>query len=335
MRHLVKQFSIAIALIVTLLGVQSPVVAAGLTEPVHIRIATTGIGSSWYIYGATFASAIRKGLPGGSTIDVLPIAGSTGNPLLVERGEAEFGLTTTVTGYWAIQGMEPYKAPLKNVTAVAGGFDEIWMAFIVTKKSGLMSIDEIKEKKYPLRLLTAQRGGGGELVTRMILSAYGMSYDSLEAMGGSAKAVPRPAVAGLIREGKADAYSHSITLGHPTVVELSTNVDVRFLPLKSDVIEKLAATGLTRLTLPVGTFRGVDEPVATVGSPTVLIARADLPEELVYHVTKALAESKEALARGHAGLKPFDPETAWQPEKIQFPLHPGAVRYYQERGWMK
>ena len=335
MRHFVKQLSIAAALTVTLLGMQSPLAAGGLTEPVHIRIASAGIGGGWYVYAATFASVIRKALPKGSTIDVLPIAGSVANPKLVNQGDAEFALAQTVTGYWAANGIEVYDAPLTNVRGVAGGFDDIWMSFIVDKKTGLMSMEEIKEKKFPLRLLTAQRGGTGELITRMVLKAYGMSYDSLDSMGGSAKAVPRPAVAGIIREGKADAYSHSLMVGHATAVELTTNVDVRFLPLSSKVIDELAATGLAKVTIPKGAFRGVDEAMPSVGSPTILIARADLDEEIVYTVTKAIAENKAALDKGHAGLKHFDPETAWQPAKLQIDLHPGAVRYYKERGWMK
>ena len=72
-----------------------------------------------------------------------------------------------------------------------------------------------------------------------------------------------------------------------------------------------------------------------MGSPTILIVRADLDEEVVYTVTKALLENKAALDKGHAGLKPFDPETAWKQEKLSVPLHPGAARYYKERGWMK
>lgn len=335
MRHFITRIGISALLVLGVVGLSASTSSAALKDPVHLRIATAGIGGGWYIYGATFASVMRKALPKGSTIDVLPIAGSVGNPKLVNKGDAEFGLAQTVTGYWATKGIETYDKPLNNVRAIAGGFDELWMAFIVDKKSGLMSIEEVKEKKYPLRLLTAQRGGTGELVTRMILDAYGMSYDSLEEAGGSAKPVPRPSVPGIIREGKADAYSHSIMVGHPTVVELSTNVDVRFLPLKNDVIDGLSKTGLAPVTIPAGTFKGLDKDVPSVGSPTILIVRADLDEEVVYTVTKALLENKAALDKGHAGLKPFDPETAWMQEKLSVPLHPGAARYYKERGWMK
>ena len=140
--------------------------------------------------------------------------------------------------------------------------------------------------------------------------------------------------AGMIREGKADAYSHGSSVGHATWVDITTNVDVRFLPLSPKVIAELAAAGLAKVTIPKGAFKGVDEAMPSVGSPTILITRADLDEELVYVVTKAIAENKAVLDKGHASLKHFDPETAWQPGKLGIDLHPGAIRYYKERGWM-
>jgi hypothetical protein len=82
-------------------------------------------------------------------------------------------------------------------------------------------------------------------------------------------------------------------------------------------------------------FKGQSEPVSTVGFPTVLITNKDLPEPIAYTVTKTIVENKDALVRGHAGLAEFDPPTAWQPEKVGIPLHPGAERAYREKGWMR
>jgi len=73
----------------------------------------------------------------------------------------------------------------------------------------------------------------------------------------------------------------------------------------------------------------------TVGFPTVLITNAGLAEPLAYTVTKTIIENKDALVRGHAGLAEFDPKTAWQPDEVGLPLHPGAERAYREKGWMK
>ena len=61
----------------------------------------------------------------------------------------------------------------------------------------------------------------------------------------------------------------------------------------------------------------------------------DLPEPVAYTVTRTVLDNKDALVRGHAGLAEFDPKTAWQPEKVGIPLHPGAEKAYREKGWMK
>lgn len=336
MKHATKRLAL-VGIVVTLafgLGGAPRLVAGELKEAVHLRLATTGIGSGWYIYGANFAQLIRKQLPKGSTIDVLPFSGGVGNPKLLESGEAELALAHTLTAYWAREGLEAYKAPLKSVQGVAGGLDQYWMGFMVSKKTELTSLAELKAKQYPLRLLTVPLGGLGEAGTRLILKAYGMSYDDLQAWGGSVKHVPRSPVPGTIREGKADAWSHIVNIGHPTATELATVVEMRFLPLSPDVIEKLSRVGFIPETIPAGTFPGQEGAISTVGSPTVLLARADLPDELVYLVTKTLAENTDAMVKGHAALKDFDPKAAWRREKLQAPLHPGAARYYKERGWM-
>jgi TRAP transporter TAXI family solute receptor len=97
----------------------------------------------------------------------------------------------------------------------------------------------------------------------------------------------------------------------------------------------LLPLGYTAATMPADTFKNQSKPVNTVGFPTVLITNTELPEPVAYAVTKTVVENKDALVRGHAGLVEFDPRTAWQPDKVGIPLHPGAERAYREKGWMR
>ena len=78
------------------------------------------------------------------------------------------------------------------------------------------------------------------------------------------------------------------------------------------------------------------KPVAYGAITTVVIARDDLPAQAAYTIAKTLADNKEALAQANAALKLFKPEDAWRPAKVGWvPLHPGAERFYKEKGWMK
>jgi len=137
------------------------------------------------------------------------------------------------------------------------------------------------------------------------------------------------------KDGRADLLLAVVTPKHPSVSEIATFSDVQFLGLESDVIKSLAPLGYAPATMPANTFKNQPEPVGTVGFPTVVISNKDLPEPVAYAVTKTIIENKDALVRGHAGLTAFDPATAWQPEKVGIPLHPGAQRAYREKGWMK
>jgi TRAP transporter TAXI family solute receptor len=126
-----------------------------------------------------------------------------------------------------------------------------------------------------------------------------------------------------------------VTPKHPSVSEIATSTDVKFLGLDDETIRGLAPLGYTPGTMPADTFKGQAEPVKTVGFPTVVITNKELPEPIAYTVTKTIIENRDALVRGHAGLKDFDPATAWRPEKVGLPLHPGAERAYREKGWMR
>jgi TRAP transporter TAXI family solute receptor len=137
------------------------------------------------------------------------------------------------------------------------------------------------------------------------------------------------------KDGRADVLFAVITPKHPSVSEIASGADVKFLGLEGEMVTALAPLGYLPATMPGDTFKSQSEPVKTVGFPTVLITNQELPEPIAYTVTKTVIEGKDALVRGHAGLAEFDPRTAWQREKIGLPLHPGAERAYREKGWMK
>jgi TRAP transporter TAXI family solute receptor len=126
-----------------------------------------------------------------------------------------------------------------------------------------------------------------------------------------------------------------VTPKHPSVSEIANDGNVKFLGLDAETTKALLPLGYVAATMPANTFKGQPEPVATVGFPTVLITNKELPEATAYTITKTVLENKDALVRGHAGLAEFDPKTAWQPEKVGIPLHPGAEKAYREKGWMK
>jgi hypothetical protein len=324
---------VAIALILTL--AVTAAAAQTAQSPVTLAFATLDTGSAWYVYGATMAELLRKTLPPGSNVDVKPRSGGVGNPLLVSRGETPLGFGFTVTNRWAAEGKEAYTEKLDNLRGLVGGLDTYYLVAVATKKLGIASVREVRDKKLPVRVYTQPVGALGEFAGRQLLRATGFGYADIKGWGGSVTHVGYNVIIDAFKDGRADLLFAVVTPKHPSVSEIVTNVDVEFLGLDADTVKELAPLGYTTATMPPDTFKNQSKPVRTVGFPTVLITNKELPEPVAYTVTKTVIENKDALVRGHGGLTEFDPKTAWQPEKVGIPLHPGAERAYREKGWMK
>lgn len=216
-----------------------------------------------------------------------------------------------------------------------GGLDTYYLVAVASRKLPVASVRDIKDKKVPIRMFTQPVGSLGEFAGRQLLRAAGVSYADIRGWGGSTQHVGYNVIVDAFRDGRADILFAVVTPKHPSVSEIVSSVEVKFIGLDPATITALAPLGYNAATMPAETFKGQMEPVKTVGFPTVLISNKELPEPIAYTVTRTMVDNKDALVRGHAGLVEFDPKTAWQPEKVGIPLHPGAERVYREKGWMK
>jgi TRAP transporter TAXI family solute receptor len=304
-------------------------------EAQKLRLATLELGSSWYVYGGLMGNILRKELPKGSTIDVLPYAGGVGNMNLVSKGDAELGLGFPVTGKWAFEGRVAYDKKMTNLRGLIGGLDEYYVGIVVTRKSKITSLSDIPNKKMPIHLVTVTRGSLGEFANRQVMEAVGAGYKEIESFGGRVTHSSFGVISKLITEGQADLFMQVITAGHPAMTEIALTAEVNFLGLSEEVIQKLAHFGWNPASIPAGTFKGQNTKIPTVGTATTLIATDQMPDDVAYAVTRAICENHEYLSKGHAALKAFNPHLGWKPENLGLPLHPGAEKYYKEKGWMK
>lgn len=309
--------------------------ASAQSAPVTLPFSTLGQGTAWYVYGATMAELFRKTLPAGSNIDVKPFSGGVGNAKLVAKNETPLGLSFTVTNRWAMAGQEGYDTKLDNLRGLVGGLDSYYLIAMGSGKLAAASLKDVKDRKLPIKLYTLPVGSLGELGAKQLLKEYGITYDDIKSWGGSLTHQGYKIIVDAFKDGRADMLIAVITPKHPSITEIATFGEVKFLNLEPARIKGLEGLGYKPSTMPADTFRGQSQPVNTVGFPTVLITNAALPEPVAYTLTKTVLDNKDALVRGHAGLAGFDPASSWQPENVGLPLHPGAARAYREKGWMK
>jgi TRAP transporter TAXI family solute receptor len=140
-----------------------------------------------------------------------------------------------------------------------------------------------------------------------------------------------------MKDGHVDAIVASITLtGDPTITDLETSRAIRILEVPADMMAKLRAIspGIASATMPKGSYKGVDKDIMIPSYSLGLAIRAELPDELVYQMTKSLAENfadVQSVSADLAGLKPQDLASP----VLGVDFHPGAAKYYKEKGWLK
>lgn len=324
---------VSLFLVVSLAGLWGQ--AQALDQPVHLRFTSMPIGSSWYVQAATIAKILRDKLPPKSTIDVLPLGGGIGAAPMISKGDAELGLHFNMSSSWAYAGKVAYKKPLTNLRGLAGRVDQFYQAIVVRRGLDITSLKDVKERKLPIRLFTTRPFGAGQFGAGLVLKAYGMSFDDIKAWGGTVEHTTFAPIIAAFKDRRADIFMHCISKGHPATTEISVNAPVKFLSVEPEIIKEMQTYGYTAAVLPKGSFKGQDSDVHLPGLNTNVITNTDMPDELAYLITNTICENKDALVKGHRAFASFVPENAWKRNLIGLPLHPGAEKYYRERGWMK
>jgi len=311
-----------------------------LEGPVNLKFGAMRIGTSWYIYAATYSNILEKTLPEGSTVEVVPQGGGIANPLAVSQGQCDLALSNVATAKWAYDGIQMYEGrPAKNIRALAGGLNKVYVYLIFRedfiKKAGLDSFEKISEAEYPIHLICKPEGSTAPPVARMILSEYGMDFDIIKKWGGSVTQISGGQIPAVMRDKRADIWVEVAPGGHPAITEGMMTANLRMVEVPEKVRESLAKYGLFEEVVPANLFKNQPYSFKTVSPGTVIIASSDMPDELAYVITKIICEHKEEVVAVHASIKPFEPEKAWMEDRIGIPLHPGAEKYYKDKGWMK
>lgn len=308
------------------------------TAPVHLKIVTYGVGSSWYMIGAGIAKVIEGVLPEGSSIDVLPGPGTIGNIPLVSKGDADLAITMDSYAYFAYKGMPPFNESITNIRVVVNRLAPYFLLVAVEKKfaeaNNIKTIDDIvnmvKQGKRVV-IVTGPKGSLDEFANKVLFEAYGITYDDIKAAGGDIIfGNPEEVRVEVMKDGRAQVFVDVCSYAHPLWLELTASVDVVYLPLREDVIKTLSEKyGFSPYIVEKGTYKGMDSDIPSVGIWTTLICRADLPKDLVYKMTKAIVENKDKLVQQYSGLERFDVKHAYI---SPIPLHEGAQEYFKTRG---
>lgn len=310
-----------------------------VTEPVELTFATQDVGTTAYVYASTMANMFTDAFPQGSVIDVTTTSpGGVGAPVVLENGQCHVIISNGAPAKWAVETGILGNPPCENVRGVAGGLDFAFVNIMFTQefvdKTGITTVEELVEQKYPVRVAVKSAGSFGELACNKVFEVLGVSYDDINSWGGSVTNTGSDAIVSLLKDGKADMTIDHLAPGQSATTELCMTTSMYFPQMSDDTLAKLENEGFGAAVVAAGTWKGQETELKSVGSPQVILVSADLDDATVYTITKTLCEGTETLTNASAALKAFDPTTAWEPSKLGAPIHPGAEAYYKEMGYM-
>jgi len=307
------------------------VASVGVASAMDVTITAGGTSGSWFISGAAFQDAFSQGIKG-TKFSVVP-GGGTANPIRVNKGEAQVGFTYATNAKAAVSGEAPYKAKTTNLRAMLDL--QILQYLLVAAKKGLpiSSFEQWFKEKAKLTILPGPRSMGGWTTLRHVFLGYGTSDKKIEGWGGKFIHAGWSESAQQLLDGHADIIAPQAPLKWPVMVDLANSRDLKWFPVADKVRKGMADKyGYLAADMPANIYKGQDKPLKTMADSVVLLVNKDVPDDLVYQMVKIVCENKSKWVATHSMFAPFDPKKACN---APIPLHPGAIKYFKEKGYLK
>ncbi len=289
-----------------------------------INILTGGTSGVYYPMGVAISKIFSEKMQGVRP-SVQATKASVENLNLIQQGKGELAFTLGDSLADAAKGVEEagFKKPLDQVRGVAGIYAN-YIQVIASKDSGIKTLADLKGK----RLSVGAPKSGTELNARAILKAAGIEYKDL----GKVEYLPFGESVELIKNRQLDATLQSAGLGVASIRDLANSVPITVVEIPAALVDKVGSP-YVKVTIPKGTYEGQDADVPAAAVQNYLVTSAKLPDDVVYGMTKAIFESLPDLQAAHAAAKAIKLESALVGMPV--PLHPGAAKYFKEKGVLK
>ncbi len=251
---------------------------------------------------------------------------SVANAQLIATGDADFALLQNDIAYYAFNGatLAAFKdKPVKNMGGIFAIYPEL-IHIVAGQASGVKSVKDLKGKRVVLGPL----GSGTEQNALQILELAGVKESDL----GKAERIDAAAAADQLKDGRADAAFFTTGLGSAVIVDVFLSGRVAMVPVGAAEGEALRRKYpfYTSEKIPANTYKGQEREVTTPAVMAMMVARTDLPEDLVYRFTKAIFDDLQQFHAAHAAAKHLTLQTALNGMPV--PLHPGAQKFFSEKG---
>jgi len=302
--------------------------AAFAQEQQFITIGTGGVTGVYYPTGGAICRLVNANrAETGLRCSVESTGGSVYNTRTIRQGELDFGVVQSDVQAAAIAGTGSF--------ADDGAYPELRALFSIHPEplhvmartdSGITSVADFAGRRVNI----GNPGSGTRVLAEALLSYSGVSVDDLSLAAELSSAEQSSALC----DGNIEATIWAAGLPNGSSQEATSTCDVTILPLAGEAIDRLLAenSAYAAATIPGGMYSGNPDDIPSWGPRATFVTSADTPDEVVYAVVSAVFDNFESFTRLHPAFARLQPESMIS-SGITAELHPGALQYYQERGW--
>jgi uncharacterized protein len=289
-----------------------------------INVLTGGTSGVYYPLGVAIGKIYSDKIPDVKT-QVQATKASVENLILLQqgRGEIAFTLGDSLKAAWDGDEEAGFKNKLDKLRTI-GAIYPNYIQIVATADSGIKSLADLKGRS----LSVGAPKSGTELNARAILGAAGLTYRDI----GKVEYLPFAESVDLMKNRQLDATLQSAGLGVASLKDLSTSTDITVVAVPREVVDKIGPP-FVPVIIPANTYPGQDKDVPTAAVINYLVTSSAVSDDLAYQMTRLVFESLPELANSHVAGKEIRLENAAIGSPV--PLHPGAIRYYKEKGLIK
>lgn len=297
-------------------------------EEHFITIGTGGQTGVYYVVGQSICKLVnRTGDETGIKCTAPSTGGSVANINAIQAGDQTMGVAQSDQQYYALNGEGDFSEPFEDIRAVFSVHPEPFTV-VARADSGIENFEDLKGKRVNI----GNPGSGQRATMDVVMDAFGWTTDDFS-LASELKATEQ---AQAMCDNKIDAFVYQV--GHPngSIQEAFSSCDSQFVNVTGEPIDKLIEENdfYAAATIPASLYEGVETDTETFGVRATFVTSADVAEEDVYQVVKAVFDNFDRFKGLHPAFSNLDPEEMVA-AGLSAELHPGAAKYYKEQGWIE
>jgi TRAP transporter TAXI family solute receptor len=301
------------------IGASTSVLAANPDWPKSLTLATASAGGIYYVYGDALAQILTEKL--GILVNPLPTQGTVHNVKLLDSGGAQLGMTTMGVALQGWNGTGDWTdgKQVRIMRALFPMYDTPFQAFVL-QRSGIAALAQLDNKRIGVGPKAATGGTYIPAILKLLGISAQIEYGSFDTSVNDLFA------------GQLDVFTTLTGAPMPAIQAAEAKGPITFLNLSPEQIEAIgkALPEFSPSKIAAGTYHSLDKDYVTIGVYNFAIGRADIPDDLVYQLVKAVFENQPRLVKATLAASDTLPQNVVKDTFL--PFHPGAIRYYREIG---